>query len=284
MEFQKLVSKLEGYWKKKGCIIVYPYDIEVGAATFHTATFLKCLDKDKWNVAYIQPTRRPTDGRYGDNPLRTQFYYQYQVILKPMPDNPIGLYLDSLRYLGIDIKKHDLKFVEDDWSSPTLGARGLGWEIWLDSLEITQFTYMQQIGGIELAQTPCEITYGLERIAMFLQNKYDLFNLDWGRGLKYGSLYKEHEREYSEYNFEKADIDLYLNLFNMYEKEAQRLIKEGLIIPTYECVLKISHIFNILDARGAISVIERPTFIKRVRNLASKCAKKYVEKNAKKKK
>ncbi|HDM37674.1 MAG TPA: glycine--tRNA ligase subunit alpha [Candidatus Omnitrophica bacterium] len=283
MNFQDLVSKLEDYWKRYGCIIVYPYDIEVGAGTFHTATFLRCLDKGKWNVAYIQPTRRPTDGRYGENPLRTQFYYQYQVILKPLPKDPLGLYLESLRFLGIDIKKHDLKFVEDDWSSPTLGAAGVGWEVWLDSLEITQFTYMQQVGGIDLKEIPCEITYGIERIVMFLQNKYNLFDLKWNEDLTYGQLHKNNEKELSKYNFEDADVELYLRLFNQYEKEAQRLIECDLVIPAYECVLKISHIFNILDARGAISVTERPTFIKRVRNLASQCAKRYVDKDAKKK-
>jgi glycyl-tRNA synthetase alpha chain len=284
MEFQEVVSKLEDFWKRYGCTIVYPYDIEVGAGTFHTATFFKCLDKDKWKAAYIQPTRRPTDGRYGDNPLRTQFYYQYQVVLKPLPADPIKLYLESLRELGIDPGKHDLKFIEDDWSSPTLGAAGLGWEIWLDSLEITQFTYMQQLGGRDLKEVPVEITYGLERIAMFLQNKYNLFDLKWKEGLTYGALHKENERQSSEYNFEKASIDLYLNLFNLYEKEAHKLIKDGLFIPAYECVLKISHIFNILDARGAVGSTSRPTFIKRVRRLASECARQYLEKNEKNKK
>lgn len=283
MKFQDLVSKLENYWKSKGCLIVYPYDIEVGAGTFHTATFLKCLDKGKWNTAFIQPSRRPTDGRYGKNPLRTQFYYQYQVILKPSPDNAIDLYLDSLKYLGIDLKKHDLKFIEDDWSSPTLGAKGLGWEIWLDSLEITQFTYMQQIGGIDLEDIPCEITYGLERIAMFLQNKYNLFDLDWTDDVKYGLLHKEREEEFSRYNFEEANVELHLKLFELYEKEAENLINKNLVIPAYENVLKISHIFNILDARGAISATERPTFISRVRKLASKCAQLYYQRNEKRK-
>lgn len=279
MKFQDLISKLENYWKNEGCAIVCPYDIEIGAGTFHTATFLKCLDKGKWNVAFVQPSRRPTDGRYADNPLRTQFYYQYQVILKPSPDNVMRKYLDSLEYLGINLKKHDLKFIEDDWSSPTLGAWGLGWEVWLDSLEITQFTYMQQIGGLDLDQIPCEITYGLERIAMFLQNKYNLFDLEWTDNITYGELHTQREKECSEFNFEKADIDLHLNLFQLYEKQAKELLEDSLVIPAYECVLKISHIFNILDARGAISATERPTFILRVRKLAAKCAQCYCEKN-----
>jgi glycyl-tRNA synthetase alpha chain len=280
VNFQELIFKLEEYWKKYGCTIVYPYDLQVGAGTFHPATFLKCLDKGKWNAAYIQPTRRPTDGRYADNPLRTQFYYQYQVVLKPLPEDPIKVYLDSLRYLGIDLKEHDLKFVKDDWSSPTLGAWGLGWEIWLDSLEITQFTYMQQVGGIDLKEVPLEITYGLERIALFLQNKYDLFELDWDDNVKYGDLHAQSERESSQYNFETADIGTYLQLFSKFEQEAENCLEAGLVIPAYECALKTSHIFNILDARGAVSVNERQTFIKRVRRLASGCAKKYIEKNA----
>ena len=284
MKFQDLVSKMESFWKSKGCVIVYPYDIEVGAGTFHTATFLKCLDKGRWNTAFIQPSRRPTDGRYADNPLRLQFYYQYQVILKPSPENAKELYFESLRYIGINIKNHDLKFIEDDWSSPTLGAKGLGWEVWLDGLEITQFTYMQQIGGIELREVPCEITYGLERIAMVLQNKYDLFELEWSDGVTYGDLQREREKECSEYNFEKADIGSHLKLFEMYEGEAGRLIAAGLVIPAYECVLKISHIFNVLDARGAISSTERATYIARVRKLASGCARIYYEKNQNRKK
>ncbi|MDP8261562.1 MAG: glycine--tRNA ligase subunit alpha [Candidatus Kappaea frigidicola] len=281
MNFQDLISKLETYWKSKGCVIVYPYDIEVGAGTFHTATFLKCLDKNRWNTAFVQPSRRPTDGRYGDNPLRTQFYYQYQVILKPSPDNVKQLYQDSLEYIGINLKKHDFKFIEDDWSSPTLGAKGLGWEIWLDGLEITQFTYMQQMGGVELKDVACELTYGLERIAMVLQDKYDLFDLEWADGVTYGDLQKDREKESCAYNFEKADIDMYLNLFKLYEGEAAKLIDEGLIIPAYECTLKVSHIFNVLDARKAISQSERPTFIARVRRLANKCAQMYYEKNGK---
>jgi glycyl-tRNA synthetase alpha chain len=281
MNFQDLISKLEEYWKNQGCVILHPYDIEVGAGTFHTATFLKCLDKGSWKTAFIQPSRRPTDGRYGDNPLRTQFYYQYQVILKPSPDNIIELYQKSLEHLGINLKKHDFKFIEDDWASPTLGAKGLGWEIWLDGLEITQFTYMQQMGGVELEETACEITYGLERIAMFLQDKYDLFDLQWNDEFTYGDLQREREKESCAYNFEKADIDTYISLFELYEKEAARMIDEGLIIPAYECTLKVSHIFNILDARKSISQSERPTFIARVRRLANKCAQMYYEKNNK---
>ncbi len=277
--FQDLIARLSDYWAKKGCAILQPYDMEVGAGTFHPATFFGSLGKKPWNVAYVQPTRRPTDGRYGENPLRTQHYYQYQVILKPSPQDAQDLYLESLKAVGLDLKKHDVRFVQDDWESPTLGASGLGWEVWLDSLEVTQFTYFQQMAGFTLDPISCEITYGLERIGMFLQNKHDLFDLDWSKGVKYGDLRKGYEVEYCHYNFEKSDTAMLVKLFETYEKEAERLLSEelspALILPAYEFTLKTSHVFNMLDARGAVSVNERPTFIARVRSLAKKCAAAY---------
>ncbi len=277
--FQDLISKLSAYWAKKGCSVLQPYDMEVGAGTFHPATFFGSLGPQEWNVAYVQPTRRPTDGRYGENPLRTQHYYQYQVILKPSPQEAQDLYLGSLKTVGIDLKKHDVRFVQDDWESPTLGASGLGWEVWLDSLEITQFTYFQQMAGFGLDPISCEITYGLERIAMFLQNKHDMFELDWSKNIKYGALRKESERQYCIYNFEKSDTSMLHQLFEIYEKEAKRLLQTPdsiLILPAYELTLKTSHVFNMLDARGAVSVNERPTYIARVRTLAKRCAEIYL--------
>ncbi len=277
--FQDLIAKLSDYWIKKGCAVLQPYDMEVGAGTFHPATFFGVLGPDPWNVAYVQPTRRPTDGRYGENPLRTQHYYQYQVILKPSPADAQDLYLGSLKAVGLDLKKHDLRFVQDDWESPTLGASGLGWEVWLDSLEVTQFTYFQQMAGFVLNPIACELTYGLERIAMFLQGKHDLFDLDWSKGVKYGTLRLDHEKEYCRYNFETSDTAMLHQLFQIYEAEAKRLLPEDLsnaeILPAYEWALKTSHIFNLLDARGAGSVNERPMFIARVRSLAKKCAAAY---------
>jgi len=280
--FQDLIGGLSKYWAKKGCSVLQPYDMEVGAGTFHPATFFGSLGPKAWNVAYVQPTRRPTDGRYGENPLRTQHYYQYQVILKPSPEKVQDLYLDSLRAVGLDLKKHDVRFVQDDWESPTLGASGLGWEVWLDSLEITQFTYFQQMAGFALDPISCEITYGLERIAMFLQNKHDMFELDWSKNLKYGELRKEYEKQYCTYNFEKSDTAMLHQLFEIYEKEAKRLLaleSGALILPAYELTLKTSHVFNMLDARGAVSVNERPTTIARVRTLAKNCAEAYQTKN-----
>ena len=283
--FQDLIAKLSDYWIKKGCAVLQPYDMEVGAGTFHPATFFGVLGPDPWNVAYVQPTRRPTDGRYGENPLRTQHYYQYQVILKPSPADAQDLYLGSLKAVGLDLKKHDLRFVQDDWESPTLGASGLGWEVWLDSLEVTQFTYFQQMAGFVLNPIACEITYGLERIAMFLQGKHDLFDLDWSKGVKYGTLCLDHEKEYCRYNFETSDTAMLHQLFQTYEAEAKRLLSapagsdpagsDPLVLPAYEWALKTSHIFNLLDARGAVSVNERPMFIARVRSLAKKCAAAY---------
>ncbi|MFA4991342.1 MAG: glycine--tRNA ligase subunit alpha [Candidatus Omnitrophota bacterium] len=276
LSFQEVVEKLNKYWSEKGCLIVEPIDTEVGAGTFHPATFLKSLGKDPWKAAYAQPSRRPCDGRYADNPLRLQHYYQYQVIMKPSPRDIKKLYLDSLRALGIDIKSHEVRFVEDDWESPTLGASGLGWEVWLDSLEITQFTYFQQVGGIELDLVSAEITYGLERICMFIQDKFNLFDLEWHDGVTYGDMHRRHEIEYSRYNFEEADIDMYLRLFEFFEKEAARLLGKGLVYPAYGFVLKASHAFNMLDARGAVSQSERPRYIGRVRALAKRCAELYI--------
>lgn len=276
MYFQDLIENLNTYWKKQGCLVILPYDMEVGAGTFHPQTFFSSLGPAPAKRAYVQPSRRPTDGRYGENPLRAQHYYQYQVILKPSPENVQDLYLQSLMYLGIDFKKHDIRFVQDDWESPTLGASGLGWEVWMDSLEVTQYTYFQKVGGFELQPITCELTYGLERICMFLQKQYDLYQLDWAKGVKYGDLHLAKEKEYCHYNFEKSDMAYLHNLFNLYEKESTRLVEDGLVIPAYEAMLKTSHTFNMLDARSAISVTERPTYIARVRKLARECAKKYL--------
>jgi len=276
LTFVELIERLNTFWKEKGCVIVQPLDTEVGAGTFHPATFFRTLDKDPWRVAYVQPSRRPADGRYADNPLRMQYYYQYQVIIKPSPRDIKRLYIDSIARLGIDTKAHELRFVEDDWESPTLGASGLGWEVWLDSLEITQFTYFQQIGGKELDVISCEITYGLERICMFIQNIFNVFELEWQNGLTYGDLHKQHEIEYSRYNFDEADIDMHMKMFESFEKEAEMLIDKGLLYPAYSFVLKTSHTFNILDSRGAISQSERQNYIGRVRKLAKACAELYL--------
>jgi glycyl-tRNA synthetase alpha chain len=250
--------------------------MEVGAGTFHPATLLRALGPEPWNVAYVQPSRRPTDGRYGDNPNRLQHYYQYQVILKPSPFDVQDQYLQSMKVLGIDPLEHDIRFVEDDWESPTLGASGLGWEVWLDGMEITQFTYFQLAGSVELAPISVELTYGLERIAMYLQGIDNVYDLAWNEGIKYGDVHHQQEVEQSTYNFEKADVDMLLDLFNKYEAEAMRLIMDSLVLPTYEYCLKCSHTFNLLDARGAISVTERTGYIARIRNLARACAEAYL--------
>ena len=277
LSFVEVVEKLNKFWARHGCIMAEPVDTEVGAGTFHPATFFKSLGTGDWRVAYVQPSRRPTDGRYADNPLRMQYYYQYQVLVKPSPRDIKKIYLDSLKALGIDLKKHEVRFVEDDWESPTLGASGLGWEVWLDSLEITQFTYFQQIGGKELDLISCEITYGLERICMFIQNKFNVFDLEWQRGLKYGEIHRQQEIEYSKYNFDEADIDMHVKMFDLFEKEAARLLDKGLIYPAYSFVLKASHAFNLLDARGAVSQSERPRYIGRIRSLAKRCAELYLK-------
>ena len=277
MTFQELIMALEKFWAGQGCIIQQPYDIEVGAGTFNPATFLRSLGPEPWNVAYVEPSRRPTDGRYGENPNRLQHYYQYQVIMKPSPQNIQELYLDSLRSFGIDPLEHDIRFVKDDWESPTVGAWGLGWEVWLDGMEITQFTYFQQVGGIDLNPICAEITYGIERIAMYLQGIDNVYDLEWGYGIKYGDVHHRGEVEFSTYNFEVADIGMLRELFNMYEAESIRLAEKGLVLPAYDYCLKCSHTFNMLDARGAISVAERTSYIGRVRNLAKLSAEGYLK-------
>jgi len=274
--FQDLILALQNYWAKQGCIIQQPYDVEKGAGTFNPATFLRSLGPEPWNVAYVEPSRRPTDGRYGENPNRLQHYYQFQVILKPSPMNIQDLYLDSLKSFGIDPLKHDIRFVEDDWESPTLGAWGLGWEVWLDGMEITQFTYFQQCGGLDLKPVSGELTYGIERIAMYLQGVDNVYDLEWIEGIKYGDVHHRSEVEFSTYNFEEADVEMLLQLFTMYEKECVRLTEKELVLPAYDYVMKCSHAFNLLDARGAISVTERASYIGRVRNLSRLCAEGYV--------
>jgi glycyl-tRNA synthetase alpha chain len=272
-----VVIGLEEFFAKRGCVIQEPYDIEVGAGTSNPATFLRVLGPEPWNVAYVEPSRRPTDGRYGENPNRLQHYYQFQVILKPSPDDIQDIYLDSLRYLGIDPLKHDIRFVEDDWESPTLGAWGLGWEVWLDGMEITQFTYFQQAGGIDLKPVSGELTYGIERIAMYLQGVENIFDLEWVNGVTYGDVHHKGEIEWSVYNFDEADTQLQYKLFDLYEVESLRLIEKGLVLPAYDYCLKCSHTFNILDARGVISVTERQALIGRVRNMARRVAEAYLK-------
>lgn len=277
MNFQDMILTLQEYWAGRGCVLAQPYDMEVGAGTFHPATLLKALGPEPWNVAYVQPSRRPTDGRYGENPNRLQHYYQYQVILKPSPTDVQRQYLMSLKALGINPLEHDIRFVEDDWESPTLGASGLGWEVWLDGMEITQFTYFQLAGSIELHPIPVEITYGLERIAMYLQGVDSVYDLKWNDVITYGDVHHQQEVEQSSYNFEKADISLLLDLFAKFEAESLRIIRESLVLPAYEYCLKCSHTFNLLDARGAISVTERTGYIARIRNLARACAEGYLK-------
>lgn len=277
MNFQEIILNLQNYWAKQGCIIQQPYDVEKGAGTMNPATFLRALGPEPWNVAYVEPSRRPTDGRYGDNPNRLQHYYQYQVILKPSPDNVIDLYLESLKVLGIDPQKHDIRFVEDNWESPTLGAWGLGWEVWLDGMEITQFTYFQQCGGFDCYPVSAEITYGLERIAMYIQNKESVYDIEWVEGITYADVHHQGEVDYSTYNFEVADINSLTTMFNLCEAEAVQVAKKQLVLPAYDYVLKCSHLFNLLDARGAISVTERTGYIGRVRNLARMVAAEYLE-------
>jgi len=275
--FQELIFALQRFWADQGCVIQQPYDTEVGAGTFHPATFLRVLGPEPWNVAYVEPSRRPTDGRYGENPNRLQHYYQYQVIMKPSPLDIQEIYLSSLKSFGIDPLDHDIRFVEDDWESPTLGAWGLGWEVWLDGMEITQFTYFQQAGGVDLKPIPVEITYGIERIAMYLQGIDNVYDLAWTTGIKYGAIHHQTEVEFSRYNFEEADVGMLRTLFDLYEAECLKLIQKGLILPAYDYCLKCSHTFNLLDARGAISVAERTSFIGRVRNLARFSAEGYLK-------
>jgi glycyl-tRNA synthetase alpha chain len=276
MNFQDLLLKLQEFWRAQGCVLEQPYDLEVGAGTFHPATFFGVLGKQPWRVAYVEPSRRPSDGRYGDNPIRMQLFYQYQVILKPSPDDVQDLYLHSLEHVGIDLKGHDIRFEKDDWKSPTLGASGLGWQVLLDGIEISQFTYFQQMGGLELAPISCELTYGTERIAMVLQNQESVWDLMWNDQHTYGELKLRQEREFCAYNFEAADVPTLLRLFEIHEAEAKRLLDEKLIFPAYEQTAKCSHLFNVLEARRAISTTERGRFIQRVQDLARGCARAYV--------
>jgi glycyl-tRNA synthetase alpha chain len=278
--YQDMIAGLERYWADYGCVIMQPYHTELGAGTFNPATFLRCLGPRPWKTAYVEPCIRPTDGRYGENPFRFQHYFQYQVVLKPAPEDVLELYFGSLEALGIDLAKHDVRLVEDDWEGPTLGAWGLGWEVWCDGMEVTQFTYFQQLGGLELDLIPAEMTYGLERLAMFLQGKKSAFDLDWAPGVKWGDVYRENEREWSVYNFEAAPVDILTRRFEEHETECRELLARELPLPAYDQVLKCSHTFNLLDARGAISVTERAAYIGRVRNLARKVAEQYVEKIA----
>ena len=279
MTFQEFIQSLEAYWSKQGCVLVQPLDLEVGAGTFHPATFLRSIGPEPWNAAYVQPSRRPTDGRYGENPNRLQHYYQYQVVMKPSPDDFQELYLGSLKAVGIDPEIHDIRFVEDNWESPTLGAWGLGWEVWLNGMEVTQFTYFQQAGGLECRPVMGEITYGIERLAMYLQEVDSVYDLVWtdvgGRIVTYGEVFHQNEVEQSTYNFEHADVDSLFGWFDNCEKEARKLVDLGLPLPAYEQVLKASHTFNLLDARKAISVTERQRFILRVRDLARRVAESY---------
>ncbi len=279
--FQALIIALQEYWAEQGCVLLQPYDMEVGAGTFHPATFLRAIGPEPWSAAYVQPSRRPTDGRYGNNPNRLQHFYQYQVVIKPSPLNIQELYLDSLKRLGIDPLVHDIRFVEDNWESPTLGAWGLGWEVWLNGMEITQFTYFQQVGGLECKPVTGEMTYGLERIAMYLQGVESVFDLVWTEGalgrITYGDVFHQNEVEMSAYNFEHAPVDDLFQLFEMYEKESKSLIEKNLSLPAYEMMLKTSHLFNLLDARHAISVTERQRYILRVRTLARAVGEAYYE-------
>lgn len=277
MHFQELMQTLQNYWKDQGCIIMEPYDMEKGAGTMNPYTFLRALGPEPWKTVYVEPSRRPADARYGENPNRLYQHHQLQVILKPSPENVQELYLQSLVAIGIDVEKHDIRFVEDNWEAPTLGAWGLGWEVWLDGMEITQFTYFQQVGSINCDLESAELTYGLERIAMYLQDVDNVYDITWNEHITYGDIFKGAEYEHSVYSFEEADVPMLMGLFSTYEREAQRVIEKGLVLPAYDYVLKCSHTFNVLDARGAISVSQRASYIARVRNLARLVAAKHVE-------
>ena len=286
LTFQQIVLQLNQYWDRQGCVLLQPYDMEMGAGTFHTATFLRAIGPEPWNAAYVQPCRRPKDGRYGENPNRLQHYYQYQVVMKPSPEQFQDIYLGSLKdALGIDPKKNDIRFVEDDWESPTLGAWGLGWEVWLNGMEVTQYTYFQQVGGLDCKPVLGELTYGLERLAMYLQGKDSIFDIVWVDGAEtlastpvlYGDVFHQNEVEQSKYNFELANAEMLFQHFNQFEAEAKRLMEAQCVLPAYEMVMKCSHTFNLLDARGAISVTERAAYIGRVRNLARAIAQAYYE-------
>ncbi|MBA3842853.1 MAG: glycine--tRNA ligase subunit alpha [Actinobacteria bacterium] len=275
--YQEIILALEEYWAAQGCVLLTPYHTEVAAGTMNPATFLRSLGPKPWKTAYLEPVLRPLDGRYGENPMRFQHYFQYQVILKPQPANVLDLYLDSLRAIGLDTDRHDIRFVEDDWEQPTVGAWGLGWEVWCDGMEITQFTYFQQLGGLELDLIPAEITYGLDRVAMVVQEKPTVFDLEWADGMTWRDVYQENERQWSHYNFEEASVELHARHFDDYEAECKHLVECGLPLPAYDFVLKCSHAFNLLDARGAISVTERAAYIGRVRNLVRAVAQLYLE-------
>ncbi|ALT78440.1 MULTISPECIES: glycine--tRNA ligase subunit alpha [unclassified Roseateles] len=286
LSFQQIILTLQDYWSKQGCALLQPYDMEVGAGTSHTATFLRALGPEPWKAAYVQPSRRPKDGRYGENPNRLQHYYQYQVVLKPAPANILELYLGSLEALGFDLKKNDVRFVEDDWENPTLGCWGLGWEVWLNGMEVTQFTYFQQVGGIDCKPITGEITYGLERLAMYLQGVESVYDLVYVEGkdgapdIKYGDVFHQNEVEQSTYNFEHSDVDFLLTAFAAHEKQSKHLMEQALALPAYEQLLKAGHSFNLLDARGAISVTERAAYIGRIRNLARAVAQSYLDSRA----
>ena len=280
LTFQQIILRLQAHWDAQGCALLQPYDMEVGAGTSHTATFLRALGPEPWKAAYVQPSRRPKDGRYGHNPNRLQHYYQYQVVLKPAPANILDLYLESLEALGFDLKVDDVRFVEDDWENPTLGAWGLGWEVWLNGMEVTQFTYFQQVGGIDCKPITGEITYGLERLAMYIQGKESIFDLEWAPGISYGDVYHQNEVEQSSYNFEHSDVDFLLQAFASHEKQSKQLIDAQLALPAYEQVLKAAHSFNLLDARGAISVTERAAYIGRIRTLSRSVAQSYLDSRA----
>ena len=277
MYFQDIIMELNKYWAEQGCVVQQPYDMEVGAGTFHPATLLRALGPEPWKAAYVQPSRRPTDGRYGENPNRLQHYYQYQVVLKPSPLEVQEMYLASLKRFGLNLLEHDIRFVEDDWESPTLGAWGLGWEVWLDGMEITQFTYFQQAGSLDLQPITVEITYGLERIAMYLQKVENVYNLAWNAEVSYGEIFHQAEVEFSRFNFEEANVKALIGFFDTYESEAHTLVAKGLILPAYDYCLKCSHTFNLLDARKAISVAERTRYIGRIRNIARQVAMQYTE-------
>jgi glycyl-tRNA synthetase alpha chain len=280
LTFQQLILRLQDYWDRQGCALLQPYDMEVGAGTSHTGTFLRALGPEPWRAAYVQPSRRPKDGRYGQNPNRLQHYYQFQVVLKPAPANILELYLGSLSEVGLDLKQNDVRFVEDDWENPTLGCWGLGWEVWLNGMEVTQFTYFQQVGGIDCRPITGEITYGLERLAMYLQGKENVFDLVYAPGIRYGDVFHQNEVEQSTYNFEHSDVEFLLSAFAAHEQQSTHLMGQKLALPAYEQLLKAGHAFNLLDARGAISVTERAAYIGRIRNLARAVAQSYLESRA----
>ena len=276
LNFQEIIFKLQEYWSKQGCAIIQPYDMEVGAGTSHTATFLKSIGPEPWKAAYVQPSRRPKDGRYGENPNRLQHYYQFQVALKPAPENIVDLYMSSIQSLGIDLKKNDIRLVEDNWENPTLGAWGLGWEVWLNGMEITQFTYFQQVGGITCKPITGEITYGLERLAMYIQNVDSVYDIQWTDGISYGDVFLQNEKEQSSYNFKFSDSEFLLRAFASHAKQANKLVEENLALPAYEQVLKAAHTFNLLDARGVISVTERADYIGKIRDISRNVASAYL--------